>query len=138
MVHVSGILRLPVYFEDDVAFDAVDRAFTVDVFRRTLFTPGLKISNFHPTFVACNTPSLAHYTEVRGSVFGSSEPADGVRWKGRGTANMFDELVETILSKGHRFSSLHNVVDELWASAKQAPDLFPSGSLLDLPRSSAP
>ena len=39
-----------------------------------------------------------------------------------------------ILSAGHKFSSLHNVVDELWASVKQAPDLFPSGSLLHLDR----
>lgn len=134
MVHVSGILRLPVYFEDDVAFDAADRAFTVDVFRKTLFTPGLKILNFHPTFVGCNTPSLAHYTETRGNVFGTSAPAEGVRWTGRGTANMFDELMHEILSAGHKFSSLHNVVDELWASVKRAPDLFPSGSLLHLDR----
>ncbi len=129
MVHVSGILRLPVYFEDDVAFESVDRAFTVDVFRKTLFTPGLKILNFHPTFVGCNTPSLAHYTAVRGNVFGSAEPAEGVRWKGRGTANMFDELMNEILSAGYKFSSLHAVVDELWTSVKKAPELFPPGAL---------
>jgi len=130
MVHVTGILRLPVYFEDDVAFDASDRAFTVDIFRKTLFTPGLKIFNFHPTFVGCNTPSLAHYTQVRKNVFGSSAPADGVRWTRRGTANMFDELMNEVLSAGYGFSSLHSVVDELWASVNQAPDLFPRGSLL--------
>lgn len=130
MVHVSGILRMPVYFEDDVAFDAVDRSFSVDVFRKTLFTPGLKILNFHPTFIGCNTPSLAQYTEVRGKVFGTSEPTDGVQWRGRGTANMFDELVGEVLSSGYKFSSLHSVVDEAWALADQASDLFPAGSLL--------
>ena len=108
MVHVTGILRLPVYFEDDVAFDAADRAFTVGVFRKTLFTLGLKIFNFHPTFVGCNTPSLAHYNEVRGKVFGSREPAKGVRWTGRGTANMLDELMDDIHSTGYKFSSLHS------------------------------
>ncbi|MGC2449296.1 MAG: hypothetical protein WA477_16725 [Candidatus Sulfotelmatobacter sp.] len=129
-IHVTGILRLPVYFEDDVAYDAADHAFTVDVFRKTLFTPGLKIFNFHPTFVGCNTPSLAHYNEVRGKVFGSSEPAKGVHWTGRGTANMLDELMNDIHSAGYKLSSLHSVVDELWASVNQAPDLFPRGSLL--------
>ena len=130
MVHPAGILRLPVYFEDDVAFDAVDRAFTVDVFRKSLFTPGLKILNFHPTFVGCNTPSLAHYNSVRGKIFGTLEPANGVRWAGRGTANMFDELMDEILSAGYKFSSFHNLVDELWTSVNCASDLLPRGSLL--------
>ena len=131
-VHVSGVMRLPVYFEDDVAFDAMDRTFTVNVFQATLFTPGLKILNFHPTFVGCNTPSLAHYTEFRGKVFGSTEPGEGVIWTARGTANMFDEMMNEILSAGFSFSSLHSVVDQAWATVNQAGDLFPRGSLSDL------
>jgi hypothetical protein len=130
MIHPSGILRMPVYFEDDVAFDAVDQAFTIDVFRKTLFTPGLKILNFHPTFVGCNTPNLAHYNSVRSKVFNTAEPVEGVRWEGRGTANMFDELMNEILSSGHKFHSLHNVVDEVRRSVEQASDLLPRGSLL--------
>ncbi len=133
MIHVSGILRLPVYFEDDCAFDAVDSSFTVNVFRKSLFTPGLKILNFHPTFVGCNTPSLAHYNSVRTKVFGTSsatsEAVDGVRWAGHGTADMMDELLGEILSAGHRFQSLHSVVDELWSAVNQASDLLPRGSL---------
>jgi hypothetical protein len=129
MIHVSGILRLPVYFEDDCAFDAADSSFTVNVFRKSLFTPGLKILNFHPTFVGCNTPSLAQYNSVRGKVFGTSEPAEGVRWAGHGTADMLDELVSEILSAGHRFQSLHSVVDELWNAVAQTGDLLPRGSL---------
>ncbi len=132
MIHPSGILRLPVYFEDDIAFDASDRAFTIDVFRKTLFTPGLKILNFHPTFVGCNTPSLAHYTSVRDRIFNTNEPAEGVLWKGRGTATMLNELMSEILSAGHKFDFLHSVVDEIWNAVKQAPDLLPNGALLRL------
>lgn len=132
MIHVSGILRLPVYFEDDCAFDAVDRAFTVEVFRHSLLTPGLKILNFHPTFVACNTPSLAQYNSVRAKVFGTTEPAQGVRWEGRGTANMFDELMGEILASGHKLVSLHSVVDELRSLADKSHDLLPRGSVLNL------
>jgi len=129
MVHFTGILRLPVYFEDDVAFDAADRAFTVDVFRKSLFTPGLKILNFHPTFVGCNTPSLAHYNSVRAKVFDTVQPADGVCWNERGTANMLDELMSEILSAGHTFNSLHSIVNEMLRSIERAPDLLPRGSL---------
>jgi len=133
IVHPTGILRLPVYFEDDTAFDAVDD-FTVDVFLESLITPGLKILNFHPTFVGCNTPSLAHYNSVRSRVFGTQEPGEGVVWEGRGTANMLDELVGKILRGGYKFQPLHAVVDELWSTVKQAPGLLPPGSLLRLDR----
>lgn len=131
-LHPAGILRLPVYFEDDLAFDAIDRRFTVDVFRESLFTPGLKILNFHPTFVGCNIPSLAQYNSVRGNIFGTTEPAEGVRWNGRGTANMFDELVSEILSSGYKFESFHSVVDELWVRVERNRNVFPQGSRLPL------
>jgi len=136
MIHPSGILRLPVYFEDDTAFDAHD-GFSVDAFLVSLLTPGLKIFNFHPTFVGCNTPSLAHYNAVRSKVFGTTEPAEGVVWKGHGTANMLDDLIGEVMMAGFRFQSLHSVVDELWSAAKQAPDLLPRGTLLRLDSSSA-
>jgi hypothetical protein len=123
MISFTGTLRMPVYFTDDIAFSAVDSSLTVDVFRESLFTPGLKILNFHPTFVGCNTPSQAHYDAVRGKIFGTSEPADGVCWSGRGTANIFDELMGEILSKDHKFESLHSVVDEIRDSIKERSDL---------------
>lgn len=132
MVHPAGILRLPVYFEDDVAFGTADATLTVDVFRKSLFTPGLKILNFHPTFVACNTPSQAHYDSVRARIFGTQELADGVVWSGHGTADMFDALLSEILSAGFVFQSLHSVVDELWQRAREAPGLLPQGALLQL------
>ncbi len=130
MIHPSGILRLPVYFEDDNMFDAMDPAFTVDVFRKSLFTPGLKILNFHPTFVGCNTPTQAHYESVKSKVFHTDEPEDGVRWAGRGTANMLDELLGEILSAGYRFVSLHSVVDEILNCLDDRAELLPRGALL--------
>ena len=129
MIHPSGLLRLPVYFEDDCAFDAVD-SYTVDVFRKTLFTPGLKIVNFHPTFVGCNTPSQLHYSSVRSKVFNTEQPAEGVRWNGRGTANMFDELIGEIVSAGHRFGTLHSLVDETLKYLDEHPEMLPKGSVL--------
>jgi hypothetical protein len=131
MVHPSGILRLPVYFEDDTAFGARGK-FTVDTFLETLLTPGLKILNFHPTFVGCNTPSLSHYNSVRSKVFGTSVPAHGVIWEGHGTAVMFDDLIRKILQGGYRFQQFHAVVDELWDRIKRTPELLPRGTLLRL------
>jgi hypothetical protein len=128
LVHFTGILRLPVYFADDVAFSARGE-FAVRTFRKTLFTPGLKILIFHPTFVGCNTPSPEHYSAVRDRVFGSTEPAPGVRWEGHGTANVFDELMEQILSAGYEFTSLHRLVDELLAVVHATDDLLPEEAI---------
>ena len=95
-----------------------------------MFTPGLKILNFHPTFVGCNTPSQSHYNAVRSRVFDTETPAEGVRWKRRGTANMLDELVGEILSAGYSFTSLHSVVDEALRALDETPELLPKGTLL--------
>ena len=132
LIHFSGILRVPVYIEDDVAVGAVDPTLKVATFRQTLFTPGLKILNFHPTFVGCNTPSQEHYNSVRARVFGTSEPAEGVQWEGRGTAHLFDELLGEILSAGHSFISFHALVDEMWRAVRQSPELLPQGAVYRL------
>lgn len=65
-------------------------------------------------------------------MFGTSEPGEGVRWEGHGTANVFDELAQEILSAGYRFDSFHALVDELWRSARQSPELLPQGALYRL------
>ena len=47
VVHWTRIIRLPVYFEDDTFFD-LEESLNLDNIAPTLFTPGLKILNFHP------------------------------------------------------------------------------------------
>jgi len=78
LVHFTGIVRLPVYFNDDAFYQLAAGSLALDVVRPTLFTPGLKILNFHPTFVACNTPSRMHHDRFRAQIFGSASPGPGV------------------------------------------------------------
>lgn len=123
LLHWSGILRLPVFFEDDVFYSYESDKLDLKHVYRYLFTPGLKILNFHATFVACNIPSKPYYEGVKSSIFSSAQP-QGV-WKERGTRHVFEELVATILDKGFSFKPLETLVDELLQHIAANQDRFP-------------
>jgi len=93
-IHWTGIVRLPIYFEDDVFLDIASGDLNLEAILLTLFTPGLKILSFHPTFIACNTPSRAYHEARKSRIFAENSTADGLRWDGRGTRDVFRGLVE--------------------------------------------
>jgi len=65
--HVSGLVRFPVFLEDDDVA-AKRNGWSTDRFEVALRTPGLKIFNFHPQHVCLNTPDLSHYERAKGRV----------------------------------------------------------------------
>lgn len=121
-VHWTGIVRFPVFFEDDAFFAMKPDALDLQAIVPTLFSPGLKILNFHPTFVACNTPNRAHYDAHRSRVFGTVAPDPAVRWTGRGTAHVFEELLGRVRDSGHPFSRLHALVDTARETLAERPE----------------
>jgi hypothetical protein len=124
VMHWTGIVRLPVYFEDDVFFD-VSESLDLDSITPTLFTPGLKILNFHPTFVGCNTPSRAYHERLKSRTFAPDSAAAGLTFDGRGTLNVLRELLERIASAGHQFQRFQSVVDLAIAGFQAADDIIP-------------
>jgi hypothetical protein len=111
MIHWTGIIRLPVYFEDDVFFETQTPGLDLNTIMPTLFTPGLKILNFHPTFTVCNTPSRSYHDFLKAQIFSPDSTALDLKWGGRGTLVVLRELVERILSRGHRFRRFQSLVD---------------------------
>lgn len=109
--HWTGISRLPVFFEDDVFF-GYDQPGTLDLseVEQTLFSPGLKILNFHATFVACNIPSLAFYEERKTEIFKTNSPDPRYIYDARGTKNVFRELASLILSSGYAWHSFRGLI----------------------------
>jgi hypothetical protein len=124
VVHWTGIIRLPVYFEDDTFFDIEQSVLNLETILPTLFTPGLKILNFHPTFVGCNTPSRSYHERLKARIFAPGSSAAELRWGGRGTLDVFRELVERILSRGYQFQKFHSVVELARASFQSAGDVI--------------
>jgi hypothetical protein len=124
IVHWTGIVRLPVYFEDDTFFDIEASGLNLETIMPTLFSPGLKILNFHPTFVGCNTPSRSYHEQLKTRIFASNSSAAGLRWGGRGTLVVFRELMERILSRGHLFHRFQSVVELAQATLQVTDDVI--------------
>ena len=123
LLHWTGILRLPVFFEDDVFYSLESDKLDLTHVYRYLFTPGLKILNFHATFVACNIPSKHYYERVKSSIFAAAEPT-GI-CKERGTKHVLEELVDTILDRGYQFKPFESLVDDLLLHIENNADRFP-------------
>ena len=105
LLHASGIWRLPVYFEDDIFFRAFPLELHLDHIRATLFSPGLKVLNFHPTFVAANVPSPAYYAEIKARWFSTPGDHPKLVHRGRGTREVLEELAVLVTSRGFAFES---------------------------------
>lgn len=125
ILHWTGIVRFPVFFEDDVFFEHESKHLAFSVIERFLFSPGLKIFNFHPTFVACNIPSRDVYESTRKSIFGSKEPAPGVIWEERGTMNVLLELIQCVRLHQYEFTSFTKLVDLTLKHIDENADRFP-------------
>jgi hypothetical protein len=115
LFHGSGLLRFPVFFEDDVFWNAAP-GLDLHPLRGSLFSPGLKVLNFHPLFVAGNVPSDEFYAGIRSSLFTEEDVRKRLRFSGRGTEDVLRELIRTIRAGGGAFESFEAVVDEAFAA----------------------
>ena len=79
----------------------------------TLFGPGLKIFNFHPTFVAANVPSPDYYATIKARWFSSAGGDQQLVHAGRGTRAVLEELAALVTAQGFTFESFEALVDRL-------------------------
>jgi hypothetical protein len=113
LLHASGIWRLPVYFEDDIFFGYFPDALDLARIEHTLFTPGLKILNFHPTFVAANVPSSSYYAAIKERWFSPGADHAQMVHAGRGTRTVLEELTTSVRARGFGFTSFESLVERL-------------------------
>lgn len=119
----SGLLRLPVFFEDDVHWDSgLDWRFAPHA--ADFFGFGLKVLNFHPFFVALNVADAATYRRQKPMIrtLGASD-ADAARHRGPGAETFLIECLEAIRAGGHHFATLAKLVDAnpAWQALKPSP-----------------
>lgn len=113
LLHASGIWRFPVYFEDDIFFRHFPDELSLKRIEGTLFGSGLKVLNFHPTFVAANVPSPAYYGEIKSRWFSAGADHEGMVHPNRGTRAVLEELAALVTSRGFVFESFETLVDRL-------------------------
>jgi hypothetical protein len=124
IIHWTGMLRLPMYFADDVFFD-LQPDLNLGAILDTLFTPGLKILSFHPTFIGCNTPSRNYHDARKPRIFPPDSQPDALIFKGRGTLIVFRELIGRRLDAGYHVESFASVVGAAMDQLKRSHDLIP-------------
>ena len=111
MRHCSGLIRLPVFWADDVHMSLNPDMWEVDAFIEDFLSPGLKILDVHPIHLALNTPNLAYYDEHkrRSKAISMSEIRE-LRYAGQGTRTFLDELLARLSAADVRVYTFEEVI----------------------------
>lgn len=120
LLQIVGLLRFPVFLEDDVLLRWAGCPPPLDALVEHLHRPGLKLLDFHPSLVGLNARSADDYARRRTALAASQPPPEHGE---RGVADLMRELLEHLVSTGQRIVAMHDLVaraEELVAAA--APD----------------
>jgi hypothetical protein len=88
---MTGLTRLPVFFEDDCYMPLVRDEINPRRLISGLVQPGLKVLDFHPIHVAMNTPNMKFYLDNKDSVYKEQVVTEDSLF---GVRNLFEEVVE--------------------------------------------
>lgn len=106
-VHAAGIVRLPVWFEDDIWMRVVgDTEQPLESALPSLDTPGLKILNVHPVHIALNSPHASYYEERREAIYSSPDdidPRGRLEFDGRGVRDVVEDIIALAERDGETF-----------------------------------
>ena len=123
--HNSGMLRFPVFWEDDyrlrehLPFDETDEFFS---------SPGLKILNVHPFHFAVNTPNLDFYAAHRHLYNLGDEQWRSQAHSGNGTRTLVEAVVKRVQANSYRTAYLYDLYLE-YSSGHNAQQLYESMSI---------
>ena len=102
--HSSGLLRFPVFFEDDVSWT---RGEPWDMSLDPFFGSGLKILNFHPFMLATNCPDTSFYANSRQHIGTlDAESAKALCHSRVGERDFLLRLLTEIRARGLKFYTL--------------------------------
>jgi SAM-dependent methyltransferase len=104
--HNSGLVRFPVFWEDDVHWSG-KTGWDLDRQVESFLSPGLKILSVHPFSFAANIPDQEYYAQVKSHIRTLDErTVDSVRFQGPGARTFLVALLERLTTRGERFHTL--------------------------------
>jgi len=111
--HSSGLIRFPVFWEDDTHIQK-GLPLKIDIIKRDVETPGLKIFNFHPLSLAINAPTKEYYAKNKFLLKARSASS----WRkyvfdGTGERTFLEELISHLKKMGVHFYYLDDLFREL-------------------------
>lgn len=114
IVHESGLVNFPVFFEDGThLYNQLD--LSIDSYKKLVASPGLKILSFHPMNYVFNSPSYRYMRGIKDSL--SREQFNNIdkhtisrlQNNNRGIKNFIDDLIEFIAIKGYKWLSMNEL-----------------------------
>ena len=107
----SGLLRIPVFFEDDVLMRDSPGDLNLSLLKRRLLTPGMKVLDFHPIHIALNSRSVSHYEEIKPHLGKIRFDTDSTNI--RGIRNVLLEIVDFVNQNALEIICFEKLVDQL-------------------------
>jgi hypothetical protein len=111
----SELVRLPIYWEDDVHCTLLYDHFDLETLR--LHEPGLKVFNFHPVHIYLNTSKMEHYLACKDSLHDQKQTVQHRR-RGIGTRTLVEALINE--AGKHRTELLVAVADAFLAASPRS------------------
>ncbi|MCX7521055.1 hypothetical protein OSC27_02050 [Microbacterium sp. STN6] len=105
-VHATGVVRIPVWFEDDIWMRLPDdRRAGLAALLPGLESPGLKVLNLHPVHIALNSPGHDFYESVRSRLYmdEDGDPRNELAFGGWGVRDLVEEIVDLVRESGDEF-----------------------------------
>ena len=107
--HGSGMLRFPVFWEDDTHFGK-GLPFDLDIIKNRLESPGLKIFNTHPFLLALNIPNSDYYAAHKYLY----KNDDAKSWRkfvfgGKGVCTFLEDVLDYIGTRGYNVTYLYDL-----------------------------
>jgi SAM-dependent methyltransferase len=105
--HHSGLLRFPVFWEDDVHFRTTGGDWRVDRWLDAFLSAGLKVLNVHPFMFAINATNDAHYRAQKAHIptLGPGD-LDTAGHRGEGVQTFVRGLFTALVERGLTFVTL--------------------------------
>jgi hypothetical protein len=122
LVHASGLIRFPVFWEDDVHFCKQDISWNLSDYLDIFLSPGLKVLNFHPMNIVLNVPSEKYYREIKeklGEEWNIASAADIRKyvWRGPGTRTFLEEILALLREEKLEVKNLNELYEDYCSSS---------------------
>ena len=108
LIHASGLIRFPVFWEDDVhTFRELSLHF--DKCKKHFQVPGLKVINVHPLNFTINNPSTQYYIKHKFLYKIRDESWKKSIYEGLGELNFINELTDLIFKNNFKCPYLFDI-----------------------------
>jgi hypothetical protein len=117
LLHATGLVRLPVWFEDDIWMrEPVDADRRIEA---SIDSPGLKILNLHPIHIALNSPNYAYYNAHRDEIYTEGTSVDDLAYTGRGARTIAEQII-SVAGRDETFVAFPELAAYAWDLSQSA------------------